>query len=343
MWLFTRYGFYSIACARKPDGTLDPQLLMIRARRITHLKTLQQRFRSLANVDIVTLPERDYRYRLIVPKELWARVVAELAEEQEWSNFKNEVTSYQGTAGSAYIRALHEVWLTMCDFQEGTPMNVEERLVRAVLNVYKKNREVIDPEKLVTLRWEMPDLIWELLLLSFSSMGNSSGMRLVQTPELHDSVRFDLLSKLGLDQRLARLRSTLKAAGVRWPNQKAGRLAENFDRIQREGGPESVKSKLSEQPGRDAKIKFLRTFRGIGDKYARNMMMDVYHEDFRESIAIDERIKKISKTLGLEFGTYDEAERFFLEIAHRAGINGWKLDRLLYLFTDQILASIAAY
>jgi len=32
MWLFTRYGFYSIACARKPDNSLDPDLLMIRAR-----------------------------------------------------------------------------------------------------------------------------------------------------------------------------------------------------------------------------------------------------------------------------------------------------------------------
>ena len=29
MWVFTIYGFYSIACASKPDGTLDPDTVMV--------------------------------------------------------------------------------------------------------------------------------------------------------------------------------------------------------------------------------------------------------------------------------------------------------------------------
>ena len=68
MWLFTRYGFYSIACARKSDNSIDPKLVMIRARLLPHLKNLQQRFPALAEVEVVTLPARDYLYRLIVPK-----------------------------------------------------------------------------------------------------------------------------------------------------------------------------------------------------------------------------------------------------------------------------------
>lgn len=118
MWLFTRYGFYSAASASKPDGSLDAATVMIRARSADHLKNLQQRFPALAPAEILTWPNRDYRYRLIAPKTVWAAVVAELAQEQEWSNFKSEVARHQGVAGSEYVHALNEVWSVMSDLQE---------------------------------------------------------------------------------------------------------------------------------------------------------------------------------------------------------------------------------
>jgi hypothetical protein len=118
MWLFTRYGFYSVACADKPDGSIDKSSVMIRARCADHLKNLQQRFPSLASAEILVWTNRDYRYRLIVPKSVWAVVVTELAEEQEWSNFKNEVSHHQGSEGSAYVQALHEVWIVMNRLQD---------------------------------------------------------------------------------------------------------------------------------------------------------------------------------------------------------------------------------
>jgi hypothetical protein len=40
------------------------------------------------------MPHRDYRYRLIVPKSVWEKVVSELAEEQVSSNFKNHKTGF---------------------------------------------------------------------------------------------------------------------------------------------------------------------------------------------------------------------------------------------------------
>jgi len=86
-------------------------------------------------------------------------------------------------------------------------------------------------------------------------------------------------------------------------------------------------------------MKFLKTFTGIGDKYARNMMMDVYHEEFRDSIAIDSRIKGLSKAWGL-VRAYDEHERFYLGVARAAGLNGWELDRLLYNFHDEFVARV---
>ena len=84
MWLFTRYGFYSIACADKPDGSLDTQTVMVHARRIARVcKVCRKRFPALAAGEILTWPKRDYRYRLIVPKTSWVAIIGELAQEQE--------------------------------------------------------------------------------------------------------------------------------------------------------------------------------------------------------------------------------------------------------------------
>ena len=63
MWVFTRYGFYSIACASRKDGSLDHQSLMIRARCKAHLGSLQKRFPALVGGKILELENRDYRYR----------------------------------------------------------------------------------------------------------------------------------------------------------------------------------------------------------------------------------------------------------------------------------------
>jgi hypothetical protein len=65
-------------------------------------------------------------------------------------------------------------------------------------------------------------------------------------------------------------------------------------------------------------------------------MMDVYHEDFRNSIALDVRIKAISDALGLSFSSYAEHELFYLNVARDAGINGWELDRLLFNFRNEV-------
>lgn len=66
-------------------------------------------------------------------------------------------------------------------------------------------------------------------------------------------------------------------------------------------------------------------------------MMDVYHEDFRDSIAIDERVKKVTEALGRHFDTYEEHERFYLGIAEQAGLNGWELDRIMYGSLEEVI------
>jgi hypothetical protein len=118
MWIFTRYGFYSVGCADKPDGSLDTETVMVRARRVAHLRSLQKRFAALADCKILTWPKRDYRYRIIVSKTSWIAVLGELAAEQNWSNFKNEAAKYDAASNKDYVRALHDVWSVMNRLQE---------------------------------------------------------------------------------------------------------------------------------------------------------------------------------------------------------------------------------
>ncbi len=126
-------------------------------------------------------------------------------------------------------------------------------------------------------------------------------------------------------------------AKLRWPERKTGFVLAAFDKLRDLGGVPAANTILFDTPGREAKMKFLKSFTGIGPKYARNMMMDVYHEDFRDSIAIDSRIKKVSAAWGLAFASYDEHERFYLGVAADAGLSGWELDRLLYNFTEEFV------
>jgi N-glycosylase/DNA lyase len=72
-------------------------------------------------------------------------------------------------------------------------------------------------------------------------------------------------------------------------------------------------------------------------EYARNIWMDIYHPDFRNTIAVDQRISRITEELGYRFKNYEEHERFYQEVAQEAGLEAWELDRLLYNHRDFFL------
>jgi hypothetical protein len=86
-------------------------------------------------------------------------------------------------------------------------------LVRAVRAVYPAHRSTIERVKREGPRiWKAPDFIWEQLLRSFSTMGNSRGARLMTEPTLHDGVTYDVLAGLSPARRRTVLRKTLARA-----------------------------------------------------------------------------------------------------------------------------------
>ena len=72
----------------------------------------------LGECEIKGTAETDYAYRLFVQKPEWIKVLAALAEETDYDNFKSEVAHHQGKAGAAYEHSLHDVWSVMHKLQK---------------------------------------------------------------------------------------------------------------------------------------------------------------------------------------------------------------------------------
>ncbi len=218
-------------------------------------------------------------------------------------------------------------------------VSARKRLVKAICPITAEQREVLEKLTEAKSDLERADFVWHALLHSFATMGRASGWeRLQSNPSSYQHLTYPALSSLSSEERRERIREVFRQAGIRMHNKKAGWLIGCFNLLKQLGGPEEAKSKLLSQKGREAKISFLKQFPGIGKKYARNIMMDVYHEDFRDSIAIDNRIIGISVALGLMFSPneYEEHESFYLDVARDARINGWELDRLLFNFYKDV-------
>jgi hypothetical protein len=217
----------------------------------------------------------------------------------------------------------------------------KRRAVAAVRAVAATRLAEVEERKRSYHELARPDFVWHFLLQSFATMGRASGIHgLIGTPANYSRVTYSALAQLPVEERVTVVHEVCRAAKIRMPGMKARFILQCFEFVTRLGGPEATKAKLLAETGRDAKIRFLQTFPGIGPKYARNIMMDVYHEEFRDSIAIDVRIKAISELLGQTFGSYDEHEKFYLAVAADAGLNGWELDRLLFGFRPEIEAQI---
>lgn len=185
------------------------------------------------------------------------------------------------------------------------------------------------------------DFIWHALLASIATLGNERGYQgLIANEENYCRITFEAISKVPAKRRLNHIEKVLRVAKVRMPAQKARWLNENYELIVAQGGVEKVSEIALSLKGAEAKIRFLKTFQGIGDKYARNIWMDVFDKDFRDSMAIDLRINQITDALGYKFKNYEEHEIFYQEIAREADLLTWEVDRLLYNYKNFFLEGI---
>jgi hypothetical protein len=181
-----------------------------------------------------------------------------------------------------------------------------------------------------------PDWPWNGIVLSAATLGGSWRWDKRVKPIYDAELSWAVLGGLSMEQRQERFNKV----GRYWPRTSAF-LERMYGRLLQEGGPGVTRSKLAVMTGSET-ITFWSAFDGVGPKYARNIMMDVYHPNFRRTyFAIDSRIQKLLPVLGYCGPMrYDAMETFLTELAADIGIDGWDLDRLLYQRHDDLISSI---
>lgn len=111
MWIFTEYGFLSVVRHRE-----FPDRLLVRAR----VREDLFRFCRAAGVcesDILENPRFDYRFRVVVPKEVFTRFMAQSITRLDYDNFKNrscynpdDPPGVRRERSDAYHRIWHQLW-----------------------------------------------------------------------------------------------------------------------------------------------------------------------------------------------------------------------------------------
>lgn len=220
-------------------------------------------------------------------------------------------------------------------------MNENQRIefIQRIKKIAFREKSKLDELKSNYDDLKRDDFLWHYLLQSFSTMGNSRGWYgLIGNRDNYNQLKFEVIDKIkDSKKRLNHIKTICWQAKIRMPDRKAEFIDGCYLRIIDLGGMIPAKETLLKKAGRNNKIQFLKGFSGIGDKYARNIMMDVYHEDFRDSIAIDSRIKNILKSWNYQIIDYKETEQFLLQIAKDSNLNGWELDRLMYNFENEFI------
>lgn len=91
--------------------------MMIRARTKTDIDNMCKLYSKLfvRKTDVVEIPYTDYAYRIIVEKKEWLDIAEHLANDIDYSNFKNEMHKRND---ARLNRALSNVWASMYALQE---------------------------------------------------------------------------------------------------------------------------------------------------------------------------------------------------------------------------------
>jgi hypothetical protein len=120
VWLITGLGFFSIA--RKPDD-VGAGTLTIRARVKSDLESLRQHcLPGLGKIE--ENAGTDYRYRAKAPRGQVAEMLAQMVQDIDYENFKNEVAKTQGEHRATIYG---KVWDVLYRLQIGTEQQLSRK------------------------------------------------------------------------------------------------------------------------------------------------------------------------------------------------------------------------
>ena len=110
MWLFTKYGFYSIVQDEKDKNTYK-----VRAREKGDLEQLKNNVVEVAYCSIHQDENADYRYRIFINQEQLQSLLTHLANHLDYSNFKDSI--YRNKLQKDKLDSYHKVWDVMYEYQ----------------------------------------------------------------------------------------------------------------------------------------------------------------------------------------------------------------------------------
>lgn len=119
VWIISTLGAFSVVKAAPEPGRFSRRTkLMIRARVRRHLELLQREHTGLQSFEIIeSEPHRDYRFRIIAPRTVVARVMARMVADLDYGNFKGACSS-SPDLDATYGHALHDVWAALRRLQK---------------------------------------------------------------------------------------------------------------------------------------------------------------------------------------------------------------------------------
>lgn len=119
VWIISTLGAFSVVKAAPEPGRSGKRTkLMIRARVRRHLELLQRDHPSLQNFEIIeSEPHRDYRFRIIAPRAVVAKVMTRMVAELDYGNFKGACAA-SPDLDRTYGDALHDVWAVLRRLQK---------------------------------------------------------------------------------------------------------------------------------------------------------------------------------------------------------------------------------
>jgi len=115
-----RVGLVSAVVGDDPKtGKPSSTTIMLRARRRQHLENLRRLSPALAGTRITKAnKDLDYPARIVVDREVFVQVMAELARSLNYRNVKGEAARNVADLGSDFVAAMHTVHATLARIKD---------------------------------------------------------------------------------------------------------------------------------------------------------------------------------------------------------------------------------
>lgn len=196
------------------------------------------------------------------------------------------------------------------------------------------------------------DELWLRVLSQIVVAGNAApGYILLRSEAAQKTLSFSKLKKLSSHHRRKLIHSVMHAIGTRYVgkssrNRKIDAALDNFDVLEKAGGPKRFFKGVAAIEPTAAKIKFLRrNFAFYRKKSCRDTLIELGLA--YDCIALDQRLKKILRCVGARVPnsvnkSYDRIEKELIErVAKPCHLSGGELDRILFQNSGDIMVRLA--